>query len=566
VCLKFSPNCHESSIKCLTAINKDRFCSGGNDRYLCIWENSGELVGSIERQEEENLHCLLAISNHRVITGSNSSFLLVYRTDTLKFCQLFTYHRESVRCLANINDELFVSASLDGVIVVWQMESLTPLNKLNYPEKFFNTSVDLKYYAFSVNHLLVLHEQYLAACIGNGFQIYDIFTGDLVMDCPDAHASTVYCIISVSNGKCFLTCSADAQIKLWGNTKDFDFSGEVDKRSSRRRKKHVYPPVCLGEMWGHTDQVKILLKLSETAFASGGHDNLIILWRDGDEQSLLRDKDAVCALNLVETLFPFIPDPQLATDEQDSSSGVTAPETFMESVSEKEDEYEEAEEFSEEDQNAENRANAENRNNFRENKLKGKDESSSEEATEFSENQELGENQENIGKIGKNTITNFGKMEKSEDIKGGEHIKREPKYNLANMTVNNHVSTFGHLGLTTVSAPPHISIRGPNGLEGPVLPTHNGWVPGNAPNLDMRRRESDVSETALSPLVISTMVADKRQIRKVRVPVYIFEFAENLLKEDKLSLEEIRENLSKQGHSSAIVDAVVLQLKQTHGL
>jgi len=298
-------DCHESSIKCLTQINDDRFCSGGNDRYLRIWENNGELVGSIERQEEENLHCMLAISNNRVITGSNSSLLLVYRTDTLKFCQIFTYHRESVRCLAKINENMFASASLDGVIVVWQMESLTPLKRLSYPDKFVSIDQNRKFYAHAVNHLLVLNQTYLAACIGNGFQIFNISTGESVMQKSDAHESTVYCIISVSGGKRFLTCSADAQIKFWGNSNDFSFSEDNENlRQSKRKGSHNIQVVSLGEMWGHTDQVKTLLKLSETAFVSGGHDNLIILWRDGEEQSLIRNKCAAEAIReLQATLY-----------------------------------------------------------------------------------------------------------------------------------------------------------------------------------------------------------------------------------------------------------------------
>jgi len=53
-----------------------------------------------------------------------------------------------------------------------------------------------------------------------------------------------------------------------------------------------------------------------------------------------------------------------------------------------------------------------------------------------------------------------------------------------------------------------------------------------------------------------------QQTRTVRVPVYIFEFAENLLTEEAKTLPEIRENLTKQGHSEAIVEAVITKLIQ----
>jgi hypothetical protein len=32
------------------AVDKNRFCSVGNDDYLCLWDNSGTLLGKISRQ------------------------------------------------------------------------------------------------------------------------------------------------------------------------------------------------------------------------------------------------------------------------------------------------------------------------------------------------------------------------------------------------------------------------------------------------------------------------------------------------------------------------------------
>lgn len=78
------------------AVDKNRFCSGGNDDYLCLWDNDGTLLGKISRQIADkgestpfvaielhvyclcllvDLHCLLSISKNRVITASNSKFL-----------------------------------------------------------------------------------------------------------------------------------------------------------------------------------------------------------------------------------------------------------------------------------------------------------------------------------------------------------------------------------------------------------------------------------------------------------------------------------------------------------
>jgi len=341
------------------------------------------------------------------------------------------------------------------------------------------------------------------------------------MDCSNAHASTVYCIISVWEGRRFLTCSADAQIKLWGTMREFNFSGHVgenDTKSNRRKKKPTYyPPVCLGEMWGHTDQVKILLKLSETAFVSGGHDNLIILWRDGEEQSLIRNKDAATALKQCHNSLN--PDVNL-TDDQDSSvdSGLqTAPEEFRDEEStEKDEDYEEPEEDSE-DQNRD-------------------------------ENQEENRTQEKVSMSSEEE----GKSKSEKDYEGASGSDPQPKYNLTKMMINNH---FGNRDNSSVRRIPSVA---------PVQVQTQKLVPDVQSGMEITRRK-DTEESVMShtPLLVSTLV-DKKQTKKV--PVYIFDFAENLLKEDNMSLEDIKENLTKQGHSSGIVEAVILKLKQTHGL
>lgn len=76
-------NVHTSAITCLTLLSNEKFVSGGNDRQLRIWDfegdlkkkkknltfhlqmytTKGNLISSIERQEEENLHCLLYIGD-----------------------------------------------------------------------------------------------------------------------------------------------------------------------------------------------------------------------------------------------------------------------------------------------------------------------------------------------------------------------------------------------------------------------------------------------------------------------------------------------------------------------
>uniref|UniRef100_A0A6B2L2Y3 Uncharacterized protein n=1 Tax=Arcella intermedia TaxID=1963864 RepID=A0A6B2L2Y3_9EUKA len=295
-CCKVIKQGHDGGIKCLVALQDGRFCSGGNDKYLRVWTKEGELSGTIERIEaEENVTCMLAISNGMVIIAS-SLFLYAYRTDTLRFSHKFTIHREPVRCLVKINDETFASGSLDGVVVIWLCPSFSPLKTLNFPNTYFVNTDNRRHYSHSVNHLLVIGKRYLGVCIDKGFKIFDTIFGDCVMDRMNAHSSTVHCMLCISGGRRFITASSDAQIKLWGTTKDVDFTADEDPLQHKKRKPVYYPPILLGKMFGHTEEVSLLLKVTENSFLSGGHDKMIILWKDANIESHIRNEESAMDL------------------------------------------------------------------------------------------------------------------------------------------------------------------------------------------------------------------------------------------------------------------------------
>jgi len=67
----------------------------------------------------------------------------------------------------------------------------------------------------------------------------------------------------------------------------------------------------------HNDQVEHLLKLSETSFVSGGHDFHLILWRNGDYESQLRNEDALHSLRNSDIDFEF---PETTPTEGDNNT------------------------------------------------------------------------------------------------------------------------------------------------------------------------------------------------------------------------------------------------------
>ena len=55
---------------------KGIFCSGANDRQLCVWSLDGDLLSTIERQEEESILLIVTTNGKRrdmrVLRGRNN--------------------------------------------------------------------------------------------------------------------------------------------------------------------------------------------------------------------------------------------------------------------------------------------------------------------------------------------------------------------------------------------------------------------------------------------------------------------------------------------------------------
>jgi hypothetical protein len=65
---------------------------------------TGEQVGVITRNEEENLYCMISLPNGLLVTGSESKILYVYDTKELCYKKfLAVIHDKSVTCLVNLN-------------------------------------------------------------------------------------------------------------------------------------------------------------------------------------------------------------------------------------------------------------------------------------------------------------------------------------------------------------------------------------------------------------------------------------------------------------------------------
>jgi hypothetical protein len=155
--------------------------------------------------------------------------------------------------------------------------------------------------------------------------MYDIVSGDCVVEVNKAHESDILHIVCLSDRYMTLflrsvlpsfltllfppssplsmfsiaTCSADSSIRLWKNrqvnpTLRYESGGSSTSRGIQKAPK--LEAICQGEMYVHSEMVNNMLFIEQGAFASCGGDGLVILWKDGALQSEIRNRYAVLSL------------------------------------------------------------------------------------------------------------------------------------------------------------------------------------------------------------------------------------------------------------------------------
>jgi len=295
-------NGHSQSVTCLCAIKNQPgvFCSGGNERAIFMWNaETGQNLGQISRNDEENLNCMISLSNGTLVTGSSLHVIYVYNTTTLKYESLLpVLHREDVQCLVNINDTMFASGSLDGSIIVYRTDSSSLIQLLPpKPENYKNNAKN----SLSVRKLVPIGKGYLAAAIGTGFKVFHIESKRVVME--SVSQSTVAGIIPLYKSSRLVSCLEDGSVNFCGAVRHKTSLPRVCRPPPKQQSLPKIPApstqttgpklnglfhrtdkidsCTIGVMSVHSGAVCQIVALSEHSFATCGKEGYVILWKDG---------------------------------------------------------------------------------------------------------------------------------------------------------------------------------------------------------------------------------------------------------------------------------------------
>jgi WD40 repeat protein len=220
-----------------------------------------------------------------------------------------------------ISKTQFASGSLDGAIVIWHADTLKPARILAFPN-VYRSEIDHQY-LFNVRSLELLNQRYLIVAVGNGFGIFDLYTGEKILEKKDAHDAACTKVLPLYRGKKIVSCSDDGTIRLWGPAQEFDLllkqsgstgtggshnqagntsanglitspadldtSPMVDPSQkegtsfrnlfSSKKKNKINSPILIGEMNVHSGAVNSIMAINQTNFVSVGSDALVVVWK-----------------------------------------------------------------------------------------------------------------------------------------------------------------------------------------------------------------------------------------------------------------------------------------------
>lgn len=135
---------HLGYIWAIKQLDDDTLLSGGRDKKINIWNQTGELRQSLPGHDNSVL-CIAPMDKDVFITGSRDRQVIVWRrqpgTDQFARATAFCLHDAVVLTLCRLTEELFASGAEDNLVKIWNIDSRECLATL--PHHNFVQSLEL---------------------------------------------------------------------------------------------------------------------------------------------------------------------------------------------------------------------------------------------------------------------------------------------------------------------------------------------------------------------------------------------------------------------------------------
>ncbi|XP_008295425.1 WD repeat-containing protein 41 [Stegastes partitus] len=307
----------QSSVKCLLVL--ERLCvwvSGGEE--LCVWNKDFQLQCHRQNHSDTGITALIELPKNCIAAAMDKE-IVIYRLTvcdssvSVAEIRRLSDHQDQIRALININDRLFASGSHAGELVLWDAIewNILAYQHILWEESQASTQTEIRMGApkpseMSIQHLTTNGKLILAA-VGSGLYVYNVETKAVVTYRKVAHDSNVLHTMLLSDSE-LMSCSEDGSVRMW-EIQDLPPSAEPASPgffgmwSFSRSNKQSGPPSkkvmdipnirmleLTGDLIGHSGAVQMFVSFKENGLVTCSTDHLLILWKNGEQQSQLRSQ------------------------------------------------------------------------------------------------------------------------------------------------------------------------------------------------------------------------------------------------------------------------------------
>ncbi|XP_077203453.1 WD repeat-containing protein 41 [Paroedura picta] len=310
-------SCFHSTVKCLTVLQRlDIWLSGGSD--LCVWNRKLDLLCKTSHLTDSDISAMIELPKNCVAAAVGKE-LIILRLKTSKDgtewdvfeVKRLLDHQDNILSLISISDLTFATGSYVGELIVWDALDWTmQAYECNWDASLHVDPQQEIKLSHSQNKISIQHlasdEECVFAAVGKGIYVYNLQMKRVITFQRTAHDSTVLHITKVPNRQ-LISCSEDGSVRIWELREKQQLTaepvpsgffsiwgfGRTTKQANNTAKKTpesttVYSLDLTGDLIGHSSAVQMFLYFGEHGLATCSADHLIILWKDGEQESRLR--------------------------------------------------------------------------------------------------------------------------------------------------------------------------------------------------------------------------------------------------------------------------------------
>lgn len=269
--------------------------SGSADKFVARWNISEGIQDKFSIRFENSIYSICLINDCKyLVAGLSNGDLHIFDLQSKQEIKFYTQHKSAIFSIAeNPVKNQFYSSDSDGNLAVWDSISLELLlfipldcgkirriaispegssfalacqdgNIRIFETEFFNELHSFSAHSSGVTAVL-FHPTEPSIMLSGGkdalLKVWKWKEAELLKEIP-AHNYVIYDIISINEGRNFLTCSRDKTIKVW-KTGQFTFLQRLDLK-----------------IGGHKHSVNCLLKINEKQFVSASDDKRMLIWEE----------------------------------------------------------------------------------------------------------------------------------------------------------------------------------------------------------------------------------------------------------------------------------------------